>query len=438
MKSELPADLPTIVCMSPAEWDSPAWIDRHYLMAGLASRGWPVIYTSGLKSTWDRGTRAWQECEIFGQFRNIRVPGDGVINVEYPGKLSAQIPRLNVYNQVAMWRHANRLRKKAYAIGAFNKMILFACGPQYVRYCDLLRPDHIVCHINDAWTEFNGWSEENDRDLTTLVDRADLVTTVAESMVNVVDQKHADKIHVVPHGVYSRNYMKGPNQPCPQDLARIPHPRIGYVGRISRKVDLDTVFEVARRQPDWHWVFVGDVGVGFAGHPESWDALEQCQTLDNVHFLGSRNQSEMPAYMGHMDVNTMCYKPTGGYWELGNPLKLYEYLGVGKPVVGIDIENIRTRSDVIDVVVTVEEWIVAIERAISSGGVGTIEERLKAAKQNDWETRVDLLEKHMLEMIGPLSETIDQTNLPAAKNLPNLPGISDEEPVYLNPTQNLK
>ena len=118
--------------------------------------------------------------------------------------------------------------------------------------------------------------------------------------------------------------------PEPADLARDPHPRIGYVGRSSRRWIGSTLTGIARRRPDWSIVLVGPVGhMGMrAAHKAALLALP------NVHYLGNRAVREMPAYMRHMDVCLLCYALTD-YTRYIFPLKLHEYLAAGRPVVGV-------------------------------------------------------------------------------------------------------
>jgi glycosyltransferase involved in cell wall biosynthesis len=268
-----------------------------------------------------------------------------------------------------------------------------------------LKAKYLVLHVNDAWNLLPGWNERHARMLATLVERADLITAVGESIARHLPGAGPRKAKIIPHGVDYGAMTAGATAPCPDDLAPIPHPRIGYSGRVSSKVDLSLVAAIAAARPQWHWVFVGQVGIGtsgkFEGDPASSSAFDECRRLPNVHFLGGKPYREVAAYVNHMDVNTMCYRiEGGGFWTAINPLKLHEYLATGKPVVGADIENIRPFAAVIDIARTREEWVSAIERAVQSGGIGTPSERRAVAARNDWDQRTDMLERWLFEMMS--------------------------------------
>jgi glycosyltransferase involved in cell wall biosynthesis len=184
-------------------------------------------------------------------------------------------------------------------------------------------------------------------------------------------------------------------------LANIPRPRIANIGALNRKIDFALISEIANIRPDWHWVLIGRVHQSeLSADMEEWRyGLDDCRALPNVHFLAERPRASIPAYLNHMDVNTICYRIHQNDWVVsGYPVKLNEYLAVGKPIVAAAQEAIvQYFSSVVDVARNKEEWLAAIERALA-GGVGTPEQRRAVALENSWETRVDLLERWLLDL----------------------------------------
>lgn len=391
--------LPPIITLSPNAWDTPWWVDRHYLMSGLARRGWPVTYSVGPLSVWARGTPEWREAPLFSRLETLRDPANGKLVIDRPGRLTPLVPRVPLLKRLVIAHHMRRLTRSAHLAGG-ESPVAFICDVRFVPYLECIPAAHVVFHIHDAWWLSNGWTDADARNLEYIVERADLVLALADTMIRDLPGSGPQKGRVLDQAVSYDQYVEGASEPPPDDLADIPQPRIGYMGRISRKVDLELVLEISEARPDWHWVFVGAVGVGFRDDPSMQAALERCRKRANVHLLGPRSQTSMPAYMAHMDVNTMCYRTGGGQWEAGNPLKLYEYLAAGKPVVGAGLENVRKFHRVVDVAEGKSEWIQAIERALHAGGVATTAERREIASRNSWTSRVDELEAWLLEMIG--------------------------------------
>ena len=391
--------LPPVFCINAGKWKTPWWIDRHYLMLGLASRGWPVLYSNGPLSVWARDEERWSSSLLFGRVEAWSSEHNVEILLDRPGWWLPSWPKYPRYDAFVWRAHARRMLQ-SFPGRSLEHAIAFLCAPRYADYGTYLDLPHTVYHIHDAYWMRGNWNEKAQRTHEVLAARADWIFALSDTMLRNLPATAAGKASVLPQAVYAEDYIAKSSEPCPADLQAIPHPRIGYMGRISRKVDLDLVGMIAKERPNWHWVFVGEVGVGFQEDTRGKVLLEKASQLPNVHILGARAQKLMPVYMAHMDVNTMCYLASGGQWEAGNPLKMFEYLAVGKPVIGTGLENVRRYSHVVDIPESKDEWIAAIERALDRGGVASIAERRAVALENTWEKVVDQLEAKLLELIG--------------------------------------
>jgi glycosyltransferase involved in cell wall biosynthesis len=390
--------LPPVFCIDSVGWKTPWWIDRHYLMLGLASRGWPILYSGGPLSLWTSNRDHSDKPPLLGTIETWSSEEGAEILLDRPGWGLPSWPKFSQYDTFVWRSHAKRVLR-SFPRPSLERAIAFLCAPHYADYGTYLNLPHTIYHIHDAYWMRGNWGEKAQRAHEALAERADWIFALSDTMLRNLPHSAAGKASVLPQAVYAKEYIERASEPCPEDIRAIPQPRIGYMGRISRKVDLDLVWEIARERPEWHWVLVGAVGVGFQADKQDHASLNKISGLPNVHILGARPQKLMPAYMAHMDVNTMCYRSAGGQWEAGNPLKMFEYLAVGKPVIGTGLENVRRFSHVVDIPESKEEWIAAIERALHQGGVSTIEERRAVALENTWEKVVDQLERKLLEII---------------------------------------
>jgi glycosyltransferase involved in cell wall biosynthesis len=229
-----------------------------------------------------------------------------------------------------------------------------------------------------------------------LVDRADLLLASSEAMVRLLPSSGPRKAKLLPNAADTAVFMAAERTPCPPDLRNIPRPRIGYTGAINLKVDLSLVRELALRRPEWNWIFVGPVREmapqSFAGSREYTESLAACRSLRNVHFLGPKAVQEVPAYVAHMDVNTMCYRTDpGGWWTALYPLKLHEYLAAGRPVVGANLETLRAFASVLTIAETADDWVLAIETGLAADDPIKKQARRTVALQNTWDQRIDQL-----------------------------------------------
>jgi glycosyltransferase involved in cell wall biosynthesis len=125
-------------------------------------------------------------------------------------------------------------------------------------------------------------------------------------------------------------------------LAALPGPRIVFVGAIqAHTVDVPLVVALARARPDWTLAFVGPVGTGDPGTDVSAMAAEP-----NVHLLGPRRYEELPAVLRGADAAMLPYL-TGGAMRSVFPMKTYEYLASGRPVVTTPLPALSAVPDVV-------------------------------------------------------------------------------------------
>lgn len=373
-------------------------MNRQQLLSRLAARGWPVIYSNGPMSIWDRGTERWNAAPWFATTSQ-----DDGVTVDHPGRIPSRWPTFPRWDRYVIRKQGRRLSQLGAQTGN-NGGIAYLFHPQYASHLHGLRFHHLVYHAFDALALTPGWSDDLARKQRDLVQRADLLVGSSIPIIRDLPDDGPQRAHELPNGADAEAFSAAIDYPCPDDLAAIPNPRIGYVGRINRKVDFNLICEIANRNPDWHWVLVGPVQTGRPNgvdtDPLLGPAYNACRHLKNVHFLGSKSRAELPAYVAHMDVNTMCYRQEGGWWIRGYPLKMHEYLATGIPVVSARLETIRPFSHVITIAQSVDEWISGIGRSLSGEGAGSLEQRQAVAFEHTWDRCVDRLDAWLLEMVG--------------------------------------
>jgi len=127
-----------------------------------------------------------------------------------------------------------------------------------------------------------------------------------------------------------------PGLAIPDDLKEIPSPRIGFVGAISGyKLDLDLIVELAERTSNWSYVMIGPVG---EGDPNTY--LSRLRNCSNIHWLGVKPYELLPAYMKGLDVGLLPLR-LNRYTHSMFPMKFFEYLGAGLPVVATAIDSLQ-------------------------------------------------------------------------------------------------
>jgi len=169
--------------------------------------------------------------------------------------------------------------------------------------------------------------------------------------------------------------------PVAPELAGLPRPIIGYVGQVADKMDYDLIGQVARARPAWSFVFVGPV---WSSKRERVAALN---SLSNVHFLGARPFDQLISYLRGFDVCTLPHAISPLTRSM-DPIKLYDYLATGKPVVSTPVAGVERFADVVRIADGPAAFVAALEAALGENGALT-GRRLAYAQDNTWRTRAD-------------------------------------------------
>ncbi|MBI0579349.1 glycosyltransferase [Neobacillus cucumis] len=109
---------------------------------------------------------------------------------------------------------------------------------------------------------------------------------------------------------------------------------LGFIGGIKPKLDFELIQQVARKKREWLFLFVGPDGTN-----QDSD-FKKLLTEQNVLWTGSVSPADVPKYMNLIDIGIMPYKPSQ-YNQAVFPLKLFEFLAAGKPVVGINLPSTK-------------------------------------------------------------------------------------------------
>ena len=184
--------------------------------------------------------------------------------------------------------------------------------------------------------------------------------------------------------------------PAPDGLAGIPKPRLMFVGAIDAyKLDLPMLTALARQRSDWSWVLLGPVG---EADPDT--SIAALQALPNVHVMGLQAYDDLPAWLAHADVALLPLQENT-YTQHMFPMKFFEYLAAGRPVVATQIPALRPyASGALLCPPDPEAFEAAIATALSGDGP-SLDQRLALAAEHTYESRTQKM-LHDLQRDGLL------------------------------------
>jgi glycosyltransferase involved in cell wall biosynthesis len=152
------------------------------------------------------------------------------------------------------------------------------------------------------------------------------------------------------------------------------------VGALDYRLDLDALEILADSDPSWHVVLVGPV--------KSPEVPTRLQGRANIHLLGERPHAEIPAYLRGAAVAMIPYRATA-LTENIFPLKLFEYLAAGAPVVVGGLPELRRLSGSIGVAEKPEDYPGLVRQALAEDGPEKRAERAALAAGNSWDARIE-------------------------------------------------
>ena len=298
--------------------------------------------------------------------------------------------------------------------------ILWLFRPGQQHWIDQIHPRLVIYHVVDEYSAYPGLSPAQaqrqadlDRQLTA---RADLVFCTAQSLVDA-------RLPLNPHTHYMPNAVDyeafrraidatgldtaaptrptgldtaAPTRPTGLDTAAptrptqstnlpiYPSPVLAVVGGINAKVDLALLAEVATRRPDWRIELIGPLGYGLDA-----EELARLRALPNVRLAGAVPPEQAPLAMAGCDVGLIPYKLNEQTRHV-NPLKVYEYLAAGRPVVATPLPELRQFQPLVRLAGDVDGFIAAVEAALAEGDAPqAMAARLAMAAANSWDVRVE-------------------------------------------------
>ena len=297
------------------------------------------------------------------------------INGLPPGRLYRLLSKVN------HWIVAKAIRRMLRQEGITDYVFINSHDFYFAHLPELLPPPrqsvyHCIDPIIKAYSARHGHYLE-----AQAAQAADLVVTTSPFLQRKMAAYHP-RTHCVPNAA---NFLLSqratwPETPIHPTVGALPGPRIGYVGNIERRIAYDWLIEIFRAQPDWQLVMVGPYDRDFVP--------AEFLTLPNVHLLGPVPHAQLPEVLKGFDVALIPFRKDEVSAQI-YPLKLFEYLGSGKPVVTTNFneEVIAPLRPLVACGEDMPSLRTAIQLALQDDDPSRKQARLRVAAENDWSAR---------------------------------------------------
>jgi glycosyltransferase involved in cell wall biosynthesis len=372
-----------ILCLSPTAWDA-AWGTHQQIISRLAETNRVLVlelpisplspFSGSHKGTWMRQIGRWHKGRRQGDKPQLTI-------VAPPPVLPFRYHKVSNYlTQGILVRCLESARK---SLGYKDPLVITFQTDSGALVKKIDARAKIYYCIDDT-SAFGGWRQPakkvRQREAELLA-ACDLVFATSRRLTSRLE-KMGTPTYFNPNGADFKLFSQSQVvQPLPL-IQSLKHPVIGFVGMISaHSFDEDLMYWLAERHPDWSFVIAGKKS---GRDPD----LRRLERLSNVSFVGFQALEMLPRYLAGMDVCLIPRRETD-WVKSAFSVKLFEYLGAGKPVVATWTEEFLPYQELVYLARDYAGFEQAIMKALREDTPELVCRRMQLAGENTWDGRVE-------------------------------------------------
>ena len=369
--------------ISTADWNSPIQTNKQYVSREIANLGNRVLYVESL------GVRKIQikKKDIYRIFKRIinnlliikqKEKNIWVLSpILFPGAKNKKIIFINrlIFNLnlfIAM------------KLLNFKKDYLWTYNPLTSLYLNIKKFKSSIYHAVDA-IEHQPFMPKKliENQEIVLSKKVDKIFVTSKNIINKL-KIHNSNITYFGNVCDYEHFSKALTthiDKIPSDIKCINKPIIGFIGSISEyKLDYKLIQDVANSLKEINFVFIGPTDDSL-----NYSNLNRIKNLKNVYLLGYRDYISLPSYCAYFDV---AWLPLihNNYTKSMFPMKFFEYLAAGLPVVSTDLESLREFNKLVAITDDISKIKISIIEALKNKDFN-LKNRLSLAMENTYQKR---------------------------------------------------
>lgn len=357
-----------MICLSDVAWNF-LWQRQHQILSRFP-KDWQILYIE--PSFWKS-----LALKFINFYSGIKVPNNSNIIVR-------SIPTFPFFNKSPSLRKVNegiiiytvRSLIRRYCL---DEPVLLIYNPQFS--CVLGKLDECLsCYeIIDEKMEFEAiprWIGINHK---FMMRNVNFITVSGDVLYRRVSSQRRD-VFLIPNGADISHFSKAMLEiGVPDEIRIINGPIIGYSGAIGEWFDFTLLEKILQSYPT-----ISVVLMGWVFNKQRPLIHRLSKKYPNLYFLGRRSYDSLPNYIKAFAV---CIIPFRIYklTESVNPIKLYEYLAAGKPVVSTALPELAKYKNDIYLANNHTEFLEFIDKALKSKHDHT--NSLRIACEQDWQKK---------------------------------------------------
>lgn len=273
-------------------------------------------------------------------------------------------------------------------LGMASSYALFVSAPIYVPLVEHLHPSVFAFDALDNFLKHSLY-----RDIRGLQDyyrfcleHADFVSANSKETTEWFRLYRHDAVHI-PNGVDDKMFNEKTNHTVPRDMSSLSSPIVGYAGKMQEMFDVSMMERVVKTLPNVSFVFIGQL--------LNSDWMKPLWKHSNVYYLGDKPYKYLPQYLSAFDICIIPYDINRQHG--GDPIKFYEYMAMGKPVVTTNIGGVSAFKDYSQVIIadTEDMFINGVKSFVAKIEHGETIAKTNLPAECFWNTKAD----YLLQMI---------------------------------------
>ncbi|HTK31673.1 MAG TPA: glycosyltransferase [Candidatus Saccharimonadaceae bacterium] len=272
------------------------------------------------------------------------------------------------------WTAERWLKARLRALSVDPRPVVLTSNIYCARMLSRLPRKLLLYDFNDHPFQFAGVPEWARNYWRATLDEVDALFVVSEFYRRALSAETDRPLMLLGNGVEAAHFET--DAPVPDDLARLPRPRIGYVGLLSHFLDFDALEAVRRARRGGTLVLIGP------GSPATDEKVRALAAREGVAVLGPRPYAQIPAYFKGLDVGLIPFRAQDPFVQGINPNKVYQYLAAGLPVVTTPLLDLEARPPDLWFAADAASMVRAVEGALDAPA--DVSARRAWARQHDW------------------------------------------------------
>lgn len=353
-------------------WTSPFQVGSHHIARGFVQQGWEVCFISDpisplhlLAGVTPELKERYRIHSMGGFYDNSF--GDGFKNLLWTYIPLALFTPHNKPILKSGYIHNNwhkftcpNVIKKVSAQGFGEIDLLYIDSVVQGFWLDEIKYKKAVFRVADKITGFSKSTDAVRGLERKIAQKADVVAYTAHSLKDYVCEMEPKKTMHLPNGVNFEHFYYG-SRTMPEDMKNIPKPIAIYVGAMDDWFDYELVNVAATELPKVSFVLIG---------PDKM-ARDRLRPLPNIYLLGRKNYADLPQYLYNADVGIIPFdvKNHKDLVNCINPLKLYEYMACGLPVVSVEWDELKFLNSPAKLCASYDDFINSIKGILMNDDV---------------------------------------------------------------------